>query len=133
MQTWVEKLNCTKEPKKKMLEKSVSGMQAGDLMYISTPKEIEAYIDAIPKGQCVTIKKMRQDLATKNSTDCTCPLTTGIYLRIVAEAALEKSAQGMKDAITPFWRVISPDDKIAEKLSCGIEYIQNVRKKEGIA
>lgn len=46
---------------------------------------------------------MRKDLASKNRTDYTCPVTTGLFLRIVAEANFEKyqKANSLKD-ITPF-------------------------------
>jgi hypothetical protein len=60
-------------------------MPAGALMYISTPQEIDQYIKLIPHGQSLTVQQMRDDLAIKYQADCICPLTTGIFLRIVAE------------------------------------------------
>jgi hypothetical protein len=133
MQTWTEKLNCSKNPQKKKLAKSVAGMPAGALMYISTPLEIDAYIKTIPRGQGVSIKQMRDDLAKMNKADCTCPLTTGIFLRIVAEAAFEKVNSGDSSYLTPFWRVIDPKANIVKKLSFDAAFIQQMRHDEGIA
>ena len=42
-------------------------------------------------------------LAHWHNADVTCPLVTGIFLRIVAEAAEEERLAG-KSAITPYWR-----------------------------
>lgn len=91
MATWSEKLSSSKVAQKKLLDKSVSGMPAGALMYISTPQEIDQYINSVPFGNSKTIQQMRDELAKNNQADCTCPLTTGIFLRIVSHAAFEKS------------------------------------------
>jgi len=133
MQSWTEKLNCSKAPLKKRLEKSVAGMPAGALMYISTPQEIDAYIRQIPRGQGVSVQQMRVDLANRNKADCTCPLTTGIFLRIVAEAAFETINGGSSADTTPFWRVIEPKSSIVKKLSFDGVFIQQMRDEENIA
>ena len=133
MQSWTEKLNCSKAPIKKRLEKSVARMPAGALMYISTPQEIDAYIRQIPRGQGVSVQQMRVDLANRNKADCTCPLTTGIFLRIVAEAAFETINGGSSADTTPFWRVIEPKSSIVKKLSFDGVFIQQMRDEENIA
>lgn len=133
MQTWTEKLNCAKNSQKKRLEKSVAGMPAGALMYISTPLEIDEYIKNIQPGQTVSVQQMRDDLAKKNKADCSCPLTTGIFLRIVAEAAFEKINSGDSSMITPFWRVIDPKASIVKKLSFDSTFIKKMRDEESIA
>lgn len=133
MKSWTEKFNCSKSSQKKRLEKSVAGMSAGALMYISTPQEIDEYIQSIPYGQSKTIQQMREDLAKKNQTDCTCPLTTGIFLRIVTEAAFEKINQDHGASITPFWRVVDRKASIVKKLSFDSSIIQKMRDQESIA
>ena len=132
MQTWTEKLNSSKSPQKKRLEKSVAGMPAGAMMYISTPQEIDGYIKKILPGRSVRVKQMRDDLAALNKADCTCPLTTGIFLRIVAEAAFEQIKSGNTSNPTPFWRAIEPGAGIVKKLSFGREFIQQKRDEEHI-
>lgn len=59
------------------------------------------------------------------------PLTTGIFLRIVAEAAWEQLQAGKsRSEVAPFWRVIDPDSKAARKLPCGAEFIVRQRRIE---
>lgn len=109
------------------------GMPAGVKMLISTPLEIRDYIRAIPVGQKVEILQSRKDLANRHGAEVTCPLTTGIFLRIVADAALEDLEKGASIAsITPFWRVIAAKDKVAKKIACGPEFIAAQRESEGI-
>ena len=54
-------------------------------MLIPTTLIIQEYVNHIESGNVSDIKKMRNDLAIEYGADFTCPLTTGIYLRIVAE------------------------------------------------
>lgn len=134
MSTWTEKLHAPKVSQTKRLEKSIAGIPAGAMMYISTPQEIDAYIQRIPVGQCVSVGQMRADLATLHQADCTCPLTTGIFLRIVAEAAFENIHQRNEANPTPFWRVLEPKASLVKKLSFdGGAFIQTMREAEGIA
>ncbi len=50
----------------------------------------------------------------------TCPLTTGIFLRIAAEAAGEDDGSG-KTRITPYWRVVKDDDSLNPEFPGGME------------
>ena len=36
-------------------------------------------------------------------------------------------------AITPFWRVVSPESNIAKKLACGIDFIIKRQEEEKIS
>ena len=47
--------------------------------------------------------------------DHSCPLITGIFVRIIAEAAEEDRRAGHK-TITPYWRVVRDDGSMHEKL-----------------
>jgi hypothetical protein len=131
--TWIEKLHEKKEPQVKKIDKDFWGYTRGDGMYISTPQIIEDYIKQIAKGKSVDTITMRNDLAVENNAVFTCPLTTGIFLRIVAEAANEQLQQGVAlKNITPFWRMIEPNSPMAKKLSFGQDFLKEQRKKEKI-
>jgi hypothetical protein len=131
--TWIEKLQEHKKPEIKTIEKDFWGYSKGDKMHISTPQIIESYIKQIAKGKTVDTKAMRNDLAVENNATFTCPLTTGIFLRIVAEAANEQLEQGVAlKNITPFWRMIEPNSPLAKKLSFGQNFLVEQRKKEKI-
>ena len=131
MKSWREKLNINKSFVVKKLDKNFSDMKVGQNMLIATPKIIDEYINQIPKGINVNIKTLRNDLALTYNADTTCPVTTGIFLRIVSEAAYEDFLNGKKN-ITPFWRVVDHESKTASKLACGINFIKKRRGEENI-
>ncbi len=129
--TWLEKLNENKEPKIKRIDIDFADIPAGSNMFIATPKIIDQYVKEIGFGKRVDLKTMRKDLALEHNADYTCPVTTGIFLRIVAEANYEKLQQGKSvEEITPFWRVIDPQSTLAQKLSFGKELLVSQRDKE---
>ena len=131
MTSWKEKLNNDKSFIVKRLDKDFSDMKVGENMLIATPKIIDEYIKQIPKGMNVNIKTLRNDMALTYNADTTCPVTTGIFLRIVSEAAYEDFLNGEKK-ITPFWRVLNHESKTASKLACGINFIKKRRREENI-
>lgn len=129
--TWIEKRDLDKSPIVKVLDKSFADMFEGEKMFIATPKLVDAYIRSIPFGSTVELSTMRKDLALEHQADKTCPVTSGIFLRIVAEAAFEELNAGKKlDEITPFWRMVDPTSKVASKLTCGQDFIRQQRQLE---
>ncbi len=70
-------------------------------MLIASPTDVEACIQAVPEGSVVTVAQIREFLAGKFAADVTCPLTTGMFVRLAAEAA-EEDAQAGKTKITPY-------------------------------
>jgi hypothetical protein len=76
---------------------------------------------------------MRKDLAIEYGAEYTCPVTSGIFLRIVSEAAHEQIEKGAPiGKVTPFWRVVDEKSALNKKLSFGSEFVSKQRKKEGI-
>lgn len=131
--TWTEKLNSDKKPKTKRIDIDFADIPANSTMFIATPLLIDAYVKQIPKGKSVTPKTMRKDLALEHKADYTCPVTSGIFLRIVAEAGFEKYTKTKSlRGISPFWRVIEPGSSLAKKLSFGQDFITEQRRKEKI-
>ena len=129
--TWLDKLNEHKEPKIKRIDIDFADIPAGSNMFIASPKLINEYIQEIGVGKRIDIKTLRKDLALENNADYTCPVTTGIFLRIVAEANYEKLQQGKRiEDITPFWRVIEPNSLLAKKLIFGQDFLLQQIEKE---
>ena len=64
---------------------------------------VERVIRAVPEGRVVTTGALRSALARDHRADYTCPLTAGIFVRIVAEAAEEDRAAG-RGPVAPYWR-----------------------------
>lgn len=132
--SWRDKFENPAAPEVKPLDKPYAGQPAGARMLIPTPKLIDVYLRQIPSGMSIGVKRMRKDLAAQHHADFSCPMTTGIFLRIVAELALEELSQGKaREDIAPFWRVLSPDLPLAQKLSCGPERVAAFRHDEGLA
>lgn len=103
-------------------------------MLIPTPAVVAAYVANIPKGESRTMPQMREDLAAAHRADFTCPLTAGIFLRIASELAWEQHQNGTSlDDITPFWRVVDVKSPMAQKLACGVNFITQQRRCEGIS
>ena len=129
--TWTQKLDNGRDPKVVTLPKPFCGVQAGAKLFVGTPRLVKQYIDYIPRGSSTTVAHMRDDLAAQFNADVTCPTSTGIFVRIVAEAALEDLANGTPEKkITPFWRVVDENSPVASKLSCGPAFIQKMRASE---
>ena len=109
----------------KVLDKGFSDISAGDKMLISSPEKIADFIYAIPKGSFFTIKELRRGLALKAGADKTCPVTTGIFLRMAIE-------QNKDDVNFPYWRVIDEKHPVVKKLNLDRNLIQKRRVDEGI-
>lgn len=128
---WRKRFGAAKDPHVVMLSSPFAGVPPGAMMLISSPADIARYIAAIPPRETRTIARLRSDLAKQAKADAMCPVTTAIYLRVVAEVALDELEAGKPmDEVLPFWRVIEPNDKLASKLSCGAEGIKHLRALE---
>ena len=99
-------------------------------MVIPHPKDLEALIRKIPRGKIVTQSQLRAQLAQQYEADIACPLTTGIFLRMVAEAAEEDQEQGKKE-ITPYSRVVKDDGSLHPKYPGGVEQHARYLRNEG--
>ena len=94
--TWVEKRDCDKEPLVKINPKSWSDMPKGIKMFIPTPKIVNQFVCNIPKGNFKNMKSLRRDMAVDFDAQMSCPMVTGISLRIISEASYEKHMLGIK-------------------------------------
>ena len=92
----------------------------GTTMLVPSPRDVDAVIRGVRKGRLISVGEIRRYLAGKYSADVTCPLTTGIFIRIAAEAANEAAQEGAY-RITPYWRVIKDDGSLNPKFPGGVE------------
>jgi hypothetical protein len=99
-------------------------------MLIPKPLDIDALIHRVPKGKLATVIQIRDKLARDAQANCCCPLTTGIFLRIVAEVAEEDLRSGKKD-VTPYWRVVRADGSLNERFPGGVQAQANRLEEEG--
>ncbi len=126
-----EKLAQKKEPKTVVLGGDFSGIKAGQKMFVATPQIVADYIRKIPYGQTRTIERMRKDIAKRRKCDASCPVSTAIFVRIAAEAAIEDMNEGTAPSdVIPFWRLVSSKDKVAKKLAIDSAWIDQQRAQE---
>jgi hypothetical protein len=88
------------------------------MMLIPRPLDVEAAMRTPRKGRLITLGQIRPALARKAGAKACCPLTTGIFARLAAEAAEEDAAAGRK-RITPWWRTIRDDGKLNDRFPGG--------------
>ena len=106
----------------KRVNKDMMGMKAGQLMLIATPKMVADLIATIPEGEIKDTGFLRTELAKQSETDVTCPVTTGIFVRINCEASNEDYQNGANlSELVPFWRVLGEKAPIRKKLSFDLE------------
>ncbi len=99
-------------------------------LLLPSPREVEARIRATREGGLTTASRIREYLAAKHGTNTACPLVTGIFIRIAAEAAEEDAAEG-KTRITPYWRVVKEDGSLNPKFPGGVERQAERLRDEG--
>tara|TARA_B100000029_G_scaffold516783_1_gene634164 strand:- start:8184 stop:8600 length:417 start_codon:yes stop_codon:yes gene_type:complete len=122
-----------KKSQVKVNAKQFADIPVGTKMLIPTPKDLNKLVMDIPIGSFLFTREIRKKLAKNNNAEMTCPLVTGICMRIISEAAFEEYQRHNKiDKISPFWRIVEPDSKLANKLTCGKDFIVQKQFEEGI-
>jgi alkylated DNA nucleotide flippase Atl1 len=128
---WRDKLEKPQEPKLVKIPPKMSRFGKGTML-IPTPKLVDQLLRRIPKGKLVTVGEIRKRLAMDFAADMTCPLTTGIFVRIAAEAAEEDRANGRR-RITPYWRVVKDDGGLNPKFPGGEKLQTRCLRDEGLS
>ena len=127
---WREKLEREDHSKIVEIPPAMAKRFGSGTMLIAKPLDVDSLIRKTGRGKLVTISQIRERLAADNGADVTCPLTTGIFIRIVAEAAEEDLRNGKK-RITPYWRVVRDDGSLIEKFPGGAKAQAQRLKEEG--
>ena len=127
--TWREKMDTPKLPKLVAIPANMKRAGSG-VMLVPSPREIEELIRSVPEGDVVTLTALRETLATRHGADLTCPLTAGLFVRIVAEAA-EEAANSDNSVTVPYWRVVKDDGSLNPKLPGGVERQAERLRQEG--
>ncbi|HUI41559.1 MAG TPA: hypothetical protein VL523_06295 [Terriglobia bacterium] len=128
--SWRAKLEKPQEPKVVDIPPRMQRQCGTGTMLIPRPLDVDALVRAVPRGRLVTVNQIRARLAAEHHADVTCPLTTGIFLRISAEAAEEDRRAG-KSRITPYWRVLREGGRLNEKYPVGVVGQAKHLKAEG--
>ena len=128
--TWREKLADDKGlPKVVEITDKMSKRWGTGTVVIPAPKEVDEIMKKVPRGKLITINQIRATLAQKHGATIGCPLTTGIFIRIAAEAA-EEAAEG-RENITPYRRTLKSGGELNEKYPGGVDAQAAHLREEG--
>lgn len=129
--SWSEKLKDNKGlPKVEEIAGKMSKRWGTGTVVIPAPMEVDEIMRRVPEGKLTTINEIRAALAKKHGATIGCPITTGIFAWIAANAAEEQRQKSEKD-ITPYWRTLKTGGVINEKYPGGTEAQKKLLEKEG--
>src|SRR5579862_251672 len=129
--SWREKLADDKGfPKVFEIDEKRSKRFGVGTMLIPSPMEVDELMRRVGKGKLTTVKEIRLTLARRHGARMTCPVTTGIFAWIAANAAAEGEAAGEKKT-TAFWRTLKSGGELNRKYPGGIELLKKKLKAEG--
>jgi alkylated DNA nucleotide flippase Atl1 len=100
------------------------------IMVIPAPREVDGIMKQVPRGKLITINQIRAALAKRHHADFACPITTGIFAWIAANAAEEAVGLGQK-RVTPYWRTLKSGGELNEKYPGGIAKLKQRLEAEG--
>ncbi len=129
--SWSEKLRDSKGlPKVQKITGKMSRRWGTGTVVIPAPMEVDEIMRWVPEGKLITINEIRAALAKRHKATIGCPITTGIFAWIAANAAEERRHRGERE-ITPYWRTLKTGGVINEKYPSGVEGQKKLLEKEG--
>ncbi len=129
--TWCQKLNEDKGlPKVELIDEKLSKRWGTGTVVIPAPIEVDQMMRKVSKGKLTTINEIRSALARKHKTTIGCPITTGIFAWISANASEEQKRNGQTN-LTPFWRTLKTGGFLNEKYPGGVEAQRKLLEQEG--
>jgi predicted GIY-YIG superfamily endonuclease/alkylated DNA nucleotide flippase Atl1 len=129
--TWNDKLHDDKDlPKIEPINEKMSTKWGKGTVVIPAPIEVDELMRKVPMGKVTTINEIRISLARKHGATIGCPITTGIFSWIAANAAEEKEQNGEKN-VTPYWRTLKTGGILNEKYPGGKEKQRKRLENEG--
>jgi len=128
--SWREKMDVPDLPRVVDIPPRMQKRTGAGTMVLPSPRDVETTIRGIRKGRVMPVSRIRDYLAGKYAVTTACPLLTGIFVRIAAEAA-EEDAQAGRHRITPYWRVVKDDGSLNPKFPGGVERQAERLREEG--
>jgi hypothetical protein len=129
--SWQEKLHADNGcPRVTEITENMSQRWGTGTVVIPAPLEVDGYMRSVPSGKLTTINHIREALARKHGATIGCPITTGIFAWVAANAADELAFGGEKD-ITPYWRTLKAGGELNAKYPGGLEGLAARLQEEG--
>ncbi|MBI5060695.1 MAG: hypothetical protein HZB67_00095 [Candidatus Aenigmarchaeota archaeon] len=93
--SWQEKLADSKDlPKVVKITGTMSEKWGKGTVAVPAPKEVDEIMKKVPKGKLITINSIREIVAKRHHATIGCPITTGIFAWIAANAAEDMLREG---------------------------------------
>lgn len=121
---WRAKLRPDAQPR------VVPDVRQGGRMLVATPLLVAEEVCAIPRGRVVAVSELRARLAQRFNADHTCPLSTGIFLAILAGVVADELRRGRAPS-WPIWRVVGDDGRLPVKWPLEARYRAVRLREEG--
>jgi len=129
--SWCEKLEDSKGlPKVEKITGKMSRRWGKGTVVIPAPIEVDEIMRKVPEGKLITINEIRAALAKKHGATIGCPITTGIFAWVAANATEERKQKGETD-LTPYWRTLRSGGVINAKYPGGVEGQKRLLQREG--
>jgi len=96
-------------------------------MLVSSPAAIGAIVACIPYAFVLRMGDLRAALAAAYDADYTCPMTTGMFLRMLAESI----EMARTNDSPPWWRVVRDDGRLLDTLPGGDGAQRRMLESEG--
>jgi hypothetical protein len=122
---WNAKLRPNLEPE------IVTDKRYGDRLLLPTPLLIAETVSQVPEGSAITVSEVRGTLAKRFGADRTCPLMTGIFVKIIAGAVAEDLAQ-RREPRWPIWRLVNDNGTLATTWPLDALYRAARLREEGL-
>lgn len=97
---------------------------------IPSPREVDALMRRVRRGEVITINELRKAVAREHGATIGCPLTTGIFSWVAANAAAEGRAAGEKST-TPYWRTLKSGGELNSRYPGGLRAMVPRLRAEG--
>lgn len=98
----------------------------GTKMLLAPPIAYDKVMRQISNGELITVSLIRDYLAEQYGADFTDPLTSGIFVSIVAWASEQRASDK-----TPYWRTLKRNGELNQKFPGGQEKQKELLENEG--
>ncbi len=130
--SWREKLyDAQGLPKVTPLEGKLRAKWGPGTLLVPSPVEILEIMQQVPPGRVITQEEIRQVLARRHGATLTCPLTTGIFVNIVAWASEEERLES-GTLLAPYWRTLKRNGALNPRFPGGQERHRHLLEREGL-
>jgi hypothetical protein len=109
----------------------VADPRHGGRLLLPTPLLLAEEIAAVPRGGTLTVSQLRTRLAHRMGADRTCPLMTGLFIKILAGVVADDLAQRRRPR-WPVWRLVADNGRLVTTWPLDALYRATRLREEGV-